>query len=128
MPKTEAIDRNKLDYEDMSTICPNIDSEILDLIDDICNIFKEISSLRNRYKSAANVKKLFGHLITQFDILEKEQKWKVFIVLSTKYYINVELFKEKISQDMCDFESLVKTVNDVRKVIEPGKENSIIMT
>lgn len=117
MPNTEAIDRNKLDFEDISVL--SSDFEIIDLVGDVCETFKNISSLKNRDISSTTVKNLFGHLIKQYDMLEMEQKWNVFVFLSTNFYINPAKLKEKMSQNIFDFESLVKTVNDLRKIIEP---------
>ena len=118
LPKTEAIDRNKFDIEDTLS-SHNFNFDTLDAIEELCSTFKEISSLRNEFISASNIKKLFGNLIKQYDFLEKEQKWKVFIIWATKYYVDSELLKKIMMQNFSDFESLVRTVNDLRKITEP---------
>ena len=121
LPSTEAIDRNTFDYEPTS-LNPNY--EISDDIEEIMNIFQELSGLKNHFISAAKSKEMFGNLIKQYDFLEKEQKWKVFIIWATKYYVEISHLKQLMNQNVSDFESLVKTVNDLRRAIEPGKDYS----
>ena len=38
-------------------------------------------------------------------ILEQDQKWKVFVIWSTKYYVNSRSLKESMSQSIFDFAS-----------------------
>ena len=54
--------------------CPNNDYEIVDLVFDVCDTFAEISRPRNCFISAAHIINLFGHLIKQYDMLEREQR------------------------------------------------------
>ena len=118
LPKTYSIDRNKFDIEDTLISC-NKEVKALDSIQDFCTTFKEISSLKNSYVSATNIKILFGNLIRKYDYLDKEQRWKVLIFLATAYYIDPTVLKSAMSQSISNFESLVKVVNDLRRITEP---------
>ena len=60
MPSTDSIDRNKFDYGDGDV---NFHFNEETAVDDIFQTFKEILKLKNRFISAADVKKLFGKVI-----------------------------------------------------------------
>ena len=88
-------------------------------VDDIIGAFEEISKLRNRFISSANVKELFGKLILLYKTLDEEQKNVVLLKWATDYYVDGTVLKKKMSQDINDFKSLAIVVNDLKVAIEP---------
>ena len=116
MPATDSIDRNKFDYGDGDV---NFHFNEETAVDDIIEAFKDILKLKNRFISAADVKKLFGKLIRLYRILEKEQKSIVLINWATEFYVDPSVLKQTMNQNITDFTSLAKIVNDLKAAIEP---------
>ena len=114
MPSTDSIDRNKFDYGEV-----NFHFNEETAVERIIETFKEIHKLKKRFISAADVKKLFGKLIRLYRILEKEEKNVVILNWATEYYVNPSVLKETMMQNINDFQSLAKTVNDLKMAIEP---------
>ena len=114
-PSTDSINRNKFDYGDDVNFHFNEETAV----DDIFETFKEIHKLKNRFISAAVVKKLFGKLMRLYRILETEQKSIVLINWATEFYVDPSVLKQAMNQNITDFTSLAKIVNDFKAAIEP---------
>ena len=116
LPETECIDRNQYDFGETEIVNNFNDSP--SLIEDICELFKDIYKLRNRF-SAANSKQLLGDLIKQYRALNEVQKNVVLMKWAQHYYVDSSVLKEKMNQNIDDFKSLAQTVNDLKNAIEP---------
>ena len=110
MPNTENIDRNAFNYDY---------SEENDSFEEICSDFKEFLQSKNRFISGSAKTKLLQGITHHYKSIITEQKHLLLINWATEHYIDQAVLCEKMSQNISNFESLVKISNDLKNALEP---------